>query len=102
MADIWKNSNRPQSEREAFEETDPFFLWAEEVWIQPCMAYMPKSSDPAVFYVSYSSTHYRPLPSYALPYIFIHSHYSHSFPVEVMERWTWLINAALGPCVGAL
>lgn len=26
----------------AFEETDPFFLFAEEYWIQPCFAQTPK------------------------------------------------------------
>ena len=31
-----------KSEQPGFEETDPFFLWAEEAWIKPCTAKMPK------------------------------------------------------------
>ena len=30
-------SNQP-----GFVETDPFFLWAEEFWIQPCTAQLPQ------------------------------------------------------------
>ena len=31
-----------KSSSASYEETDPFFLWAEEYWISPCMAQMPK------------------------------------------------------------